>query len=402
MDCFMNDDSSIFMRIRARLFDIAWFLLIASQLISVCTWYATEQSGIKVMLYKGVTAASCLLCAAVIVMGLVKRHYPVKPIILYGILCIIFALSWYESRINILIWLMLILIAAFGQESRRAVFIAAVTASAVLLFNILACETGIIDNYIFDAGGERPRSSMGFVWTSVAPTILFFIALEYIYLSKSSMKIWEYLMIEAVNVYLFLKTDTNLPFLFISAFLVFFAVEGFFKNRFGFLKHLKWLYYLSPLIICGISIAATLLPDTSSELWIKLNTLLNNRPALARAGFDTFALTPFGQQIEWHGGSITAGVDEIYNYVDCSYIKVLFDYGIVFLAAILCIYTFLIVRAAREGDYWLLLACIIILIHSLTEPRIVDITFNIFPVMAFMRLGGEPLKYTKGFIKDLS
>ena len=388
--------------LRNRLFDIGWVIFLLTQLMTLTAWYALDDSSFKVTAYKVVTLLTCAIFAAVIVINIIKRAYPVKTFICYVLFGLVCLASWYFNGSTLLIVTFLILMAAYELDGRRVILMSCVITGVFLFFTAAFSEIGITENYLFDVEFERPRYGLGFSWATIGPTLLFFFSLQYIYLRKEYFRIWEAVIIEAVNVYMYLRTDTNLPFLLLSAFLVFFVVQGLFKNHWRALRHLKWLYYVLPVLICGLTVALYILINYRSEgwinLWYEINDVLNNRLIYGRKAVMDYGWTLFGQQIEWVGSTIT-GQTGVYNYVDCSYIRILLDQGIVFLIAVLAVYTRMMVRAVKAGDFWLVFIVIIVLIHSFTEPRLMDLTFNVIPLLAFLGLKGGAVRYSRNSLR---
>lgn len=385
--------------IQNRLFDIAWVIFVATQLITLTAWYALNDSPLKVIAYKGSLGVSCALFAAVIIINLIKRVYPLKTFICYVLFAIISAVSWYFCRNTLLLASALLFMAAYELSARRVITLSAMITGTILAVTVILSELGIAENFLFDEAADRPRWGLGFSWATNAPTLLFFFILQYIFLRKAKMKIWEYVILEAVNVYMFIRTDTNLPFLLMTMLLIFFAVQGTFRNHWRALRHLKVLYYLAPFLICAFTVGLYLIVDLNSDtltaIWNKINAALNNRLIYGRIGIMDYGFTLFGQQIEWIGNTIASDAPPgAYNYVDCSYIRILLDNGIVYLAAAIAVYTRMIVRAVKKSDFWMVFIALLVLIHSFTEPRLMELTFNVIPVLAFLKLGEEPVMYT--------
>lgn len=386
--------------IQNRLFDIAWIIFISTQLITLTAWYALNDSALKVPAYKVSFGLTCALFAAVIIINLIKKVYPLKTFICYAAFAAVSAVCWYFCKNTLLIAAALLFMAAYEISARRVMTISAVITGAILAVTVVFSEIGLAENFLFNETVDRPRFGLGFSWATNAPTLLFFFILQYIFLRKAKMKIWEYVIFEAVNVYMFLRTDTNLPFIMMTLILIFFAVQGVFKNHWRVLKHLKVLYYLAPLLICGATVFLYLVIDLDSHTWVsvwnKINDALNNRLIYGRMGFLNYGIKLFGQQIEWVGNTITAdSTAGTYNYVDCSYMRILLDNGIAYMLAVVALYTRMIVRAVKKSDLWLVFIAIFVLIHSFTEPRLMELTFNCIPVLAFLKLGEEPVMYTK-------
>ena len=392
--------------IQNRLFDIAWILFTATQLITLTAWYAMNDSAWKILVYKIILGVTCSLFFAVIIINLVHKAYPLKTFIFYVLFAAVSVVSWYSCGTTLLLVTALLFMAAYELSSRRIITLSALVTGVILAVTVLLSEIGLAENHLFDVAVGRPRYGLGFSWVSNGPTLLFFFTLQYLFLRKSKTKIWEYAILEAVNVYVFLRTDTNLPFVLISLIILFFAIQGAFKNHWRALRHLKVLYYLIPLLICAGTIFLYYMPDLHlpalDTIWNKLNGVLHYRLYYGRMGIHNYGLRLFGQQIEWVGYSITADTAAgTYNYVDCSYIRILLNNGIVYLLAALEVYTRMIVRAVRKTDFWLVFIAIFVLLHSFTEPRLMELTFNVIPVLAFTRLGEEPVIYSRESLRSV-
>lgn len=73
----------------------------------------------------------------------------------------------------------------------------------------------------------------------------------------------------------------------------------------------------------------------------------------------------------------------IYNYVDISYARIIFDYGIIPTIIILLVYTVALVNSIKEKNYWLFTVLIFVCIWSSIEPYLFNIGKNIF-ILSFV------------------
>ena len=99
----------------------------------------------------------------------------------------------------------------------------------------------------------------------------------------------------------------------------------------------------------------------------------------------------FSRQLHTHADvhSVGFGIDESgvgYNYVDCSYLQYMLEYGVVFIAFVLAVYTIIIYRAVKKEDYYLVWICMITLVFSITEPWLFNFTFNPIPILVFSKM----------------
>ena len=60
----------------------------------------------------------------------------------------------------------------------------------------------------------------------------------------------------------------------------------------------------------------------------------------------------------------------MYNYVDCSYLQILIQYGVLFLLAVMVLYTIGMIRAYKANDFWMITLFTIICVYSITALTI--------------------------------
>lgn len=141
--------------------------------------------------------------------------------------------------------------------------------------------------------------------------------------------------------------------------------------------------------------------NPENQVWRNLNDLLSGRLALGKSAILKYGVSLFGQEITWIGFSLKK--DNIYNasgynYVDCSYLQILLQFGILFLIAVVGIYTVAVYRAVKQGDYYLVWILLIVLLFAITEPKLMYFTFNPFPMMTFFRLSKPKLEKPRGAV----
>ena len=70
-----------------------------------------------------------------------------------------------------------------------------------------------------------------------------------------------------------------------------------------------------------------------------------------------------------------------YNYVDSSYARIVFDYGIIFTYIILLGYTIILFYYLKQENYCECFILLIVLLWCFIEPIIIDIGRNIFVIL---------------------
>lgn len=116
---------------------------------------------------------------------------------------------------------------------------------------------------------------------------------------------------------------------------------------------------------------------------IRFNQALNGRLALAKSALENYGVTLWGEKISWIGNTSNLNRN-YYNYVDCGYIKIVLDYGLVIGIAVIAAYIyFMYCMIEDENRMGCLLICFMLL-EAFTLPTLVGLNYNPF----FILLGG--------------
>ncbi len=376
------------------LFFTAWTLFLLSLLCCCTAWWTLNLEngdGMFSVVTRVMKYFAAFLCCIVILFSLIQKKYNLQAIIGYGLLAVVFAISAYFSK-NTYIFSYWFFFAAAYRQSAKKILTISTFITAVFLFTVIICA---FFGFAVDMRwGAEERHALGFSWCTTGPILFFFFMLQYIVLRKEKIKVWEFAILEAVNIWFFYMTETEMAFYLSSAFLVFFAFQSLFKNHWKILSKMKWLWIILPVIIF---IAAILLhdmynPEVPFLYW--LNDRISHRLELGKSGIDMYGFTLFGQPIEWVGFSV-AGIDGIYNYVDCSYLQIMLEFGIVTVCAVVAIYILAIYNASKVKNYWVVFAMLFAMILSVTEPRLMNMEFNILPILAFVCLEEKGFQFRR-------
>ena len=370
------------------LFDLMMAVFVAYHIFDNSAWGALNYWS-YFQLFRFLKYGIAAVCVFLIVYNLIKKRYTRQALICYPVLLLVILASAWFSKNNIFVWYFLIFAAAYRQDARRVIFVTAAVTGFMLAFLVICSQTGLCIDYIFDET-TRGRHGLGFGWTTFAPIIYLFFVLQYAFLRQERMRFYEYLILLGIAVYLYVMTDTNLTFFVTTAFLVFLFVEGFMKNRWKIWSRLKWFWIALPLLLFLLTFLIFMLYRWDDPFWIRINDFLHQRLLLGRYGIYRYGITAFGQPIEWHGYYITTPEVSDYNYIDCSYIQILLEFGVVFCLAAAAIYMNSMYCAVCSRNYYLVIVLAVVLLFSVLEPRLMNMTFNIFPLMAFLKLDPQP------------
>ena len=391
-------------KIQERLFTLTWILVISIAVIRLSAWYAIDTTGAFQVPVVWVDYFSCGLCLLIILLNFICRKYSWKVVIAYGLLGVVFALTAYFADNTYMVIYFLVFGAAYGQDSRKLITISAVITAFIILMLVVLSKTGLAPNPVWGrvvGDIELPREGLGFHYCSTGPTVYFGFLLQYWYLRKEKLKFWEPLILEAINIWFYLKTDARMPFYLGSLLLAFMLLESFFKKNWRFTEKIKWVGILSPAWIGVGTVVAYLLYNGDSAFWQKINQLLSSRLSLGDAAIHTYGINLVGHDIIWVGNGIGDTDWLYYNFVDTAYIHNLLTEGALFMAAIIIIFVIANIKAAKIKDYWGVYAILFAALYGTTEPYLVSFAATPLIILAFAKQNREPVSFEKGSLKKI-
>lgn len=315
---------------------------------------------------------------------LLKQRYSFKTFVLLSAVMLIVTLSMLRSQDKTLFLYTFLLIAAMELNSEDLIKYIFVIQALVWAAALLSSLLGFVEDYYW-VQGERIRHSLGFEYTTIAPVLYYYMILEYLFLKKGKLLFRKYILLMSVAVYFYYATRTRMIFGITVCTLTFFLFYTRFWGRGtiqgAIIKRIRLLVVAAPFIAFFVSLWAALSYNDSNEIWQFFNSLLSGRLSLSQKGFDAYGITLFGQPIDWIASNIQTllhGYREIYNYVDCSYLQILYEHGILSLLLILTAYAALLKKALEWGKYYLVWIILLILIHAMVEPFLINLSINPF------------------------
>ncbi len=367
------------------LFAIQWILFLAGSIFSLSAWYELDETGLMNTGYRGLKCVCALICLVIVIIKFLSGKYNRQAIVAYLLLAAVVAVTAYYSENIANVWYFAIFAAAYKEDAKKTITISVIV-TVIMMAVIIGCSyTEIGIDYIFDAE-ERARHGLGFGWTTTPPILFLFLSMEYLCIRGRKMKILEYVILEAIAVYFYVMTNTRFAFAVTTLLIVIMCIEGMQKNSWRIWRSLKWFWLCVPMMLCILCLAMYIFYDRENFAWQFINDLMGSRLTIGQNVINSVEYTWFGQYIHWNGYSIADPVAYYYNYVDCSYIQIMLQYGFTFLAATVAIYTNAIYNSIKANKYNMIFILVVILVFSVMEPRLMNMMFNIFPLMSFVSL----------------
>lgn len=257
----------------------------------------------------------------------------------------------------------------------------------IFILIILFSLVGVIDNWDFPQGGIRPtRWGLGFTYPTHTSSVLFMAFLIFCYLKKERMTILMVVILEVINLGIFLYTDSRAGMMLSSVtpivfYLLKFTKKEYSKNKVG------WILQFSFPLCAVITYICTMLYNGQGILE-KINGWLSGRLYYSNYSMNIYGVHLFGQRIQWVGwggiGHTQTQLSDVYNFVDSSYLKLLLENGIIVWLLIMVLWITISIYAYRNNKKYLLWALTFLAIYCTVEQWLMNLGTN--PFLIFLAL----------------
>ena len=311
---------------------------------------------------------------------LYKMRISYKYLILSILLLLSGALVYFQTnRLNFLVYSMLLVLLVNVDMKvvlRNYVVVAGILVVGVFLLSLV----GMVPNLQYNRAGVI-RNSFGFIYPTDFASHCFYLFLAFSYLLKDKFIWTRSLFGVLLSAFIIKYCDARLNALSILLATVIF-IYFYYSNG----KKLK-IFALLPYSAVVFASTVTYLSykfSWSNPFLVSINKLITGRLALGRNAFDTFGVHLFGTrnvQFIGSGGKTESVIG--YNYVDSSYVQMLFTYGIVPVVILIIIYVVASRKQYKDGQYLLVAILSLITFNCMIEAFWFVPTYNIFMFLLF-------------------
>ena len=311
---------------------------------------------------------------------LYKMRVSYKYLILSILLLLSGVLVYFQTnRLNFLVYSMLLVLLVNVDMKvvlRNYVVVAGILVVGVFLLSL----AGIVPNLQYNRAGVI-RNSFGFIYPTDFASHCFYLFLAISYLLKDKFIWTRSLFGVLLSAFIIKYCDARLNALSILLATVIFIYFYYSKE-----KKLKIfaLFPYSAVIFASIVTYLSYKFSWSNPFLVTVNKLITGRLALGRNAFDTFGVHLFGTrnvQFIGSGGKTESVIG--YNYVDSSYVQMLFTYGIVPVVLLIIIYVVASKKQYKDGQYLLVAILSLIAFNCMIEAFWFVPTYNIFMFLLF-------------------
>ena len=358
-------------------FFIALGLYLLAKDIEISTVYFTVQwvpMVLKILRYASY--------AMIILISIFLTKYSKKILIRYAVFMLLFLMvSLTAGSVTIFFNFAFIFAAKdipFSKVIKFVVMIQAIVSISI----VLGCIGGVIEDWIYYRTADFIRHSLGYGYPNALPSIFFYLMLAICYLMRDRFRLWHLVAAEVVNYVIFYYTNARAGFGLTAVALVVLWALKYITKPLKANHASRFLYIHSIYLIAVFAILVCYFYDPENPLLAKANHLLSSRLVYGHNALHTYKVTLFGQNIPWVGwggyGHTTDTLAGEYNYVDCAYIKILLDNGILMLLAAILGYMLAAYEELKKGNRYFCAALLFANIYAMIEPRYIETGFNPF------------------------
>ena len=311
---------------------------------------------------------------------LYKMRVSYKYLILSILLLLSGGLVYFQTnRLNFLVYSMLLVLLVNVDMKvvlRNYVVVAGILVVGVFLLSLI----GMIPNLQYNRAGVI-RNSFGFIYPTDFASHCFYLFLAISYLLKDKFIWTRSLFGVLLSAFIIKYCDARLNALSILLATVIFIY--FYYSNGKKIKIFALLPY-SAVVFASVVTYFSYKFSWSNPFLVSINKLITGRLALGRNAFDTFGVHLFGTrnvQFIGSGGKTESVIG--YNYVDSSYVQMLFTYGIVPVVLLLIIYVVASRKQYKDGQYLLVAILSLIAFNCMIEAFWFVPTYNIFMFLLF-------------------
>lgn len=352
------------------IFQSALFIYLITTLFASSLY---ESMNLFSLVSKGIRYTAYLLLVWNIIQN---SRYEHRQFIKYGAGILLSLISYRATGEKQLIFLMLFLMAIVNVHFDKVLKTYLWANGTGILLVLLSCKIGLIPDRFYSS--SRNRHSLGFGYPTTVSNYWLYFMLAYLAYRKERLTLAEGLILEGINYYFFVMTDTRNAFAVSTLALLTAYVLKLWKGKYGkrFLA-----FFIQHIALLGTTCIAVLTFLWSQKVTVimSLNELLSNRLLFSYEGLQNYGIRLFGQRIEWVGGTRDFDIAyKEYNYVDSSYLQILLTYGIVVLLLLIIAYGFLGREIVRAQDWYMGIALIMGALHSIFDPQLLWMQYNVF------------------------
>lgn len=287
----------------------------------------------------------------------------------------------------------LLIIGAYEVNFDKILRTYVITMSTLMIVAFALARMGVTEYLIYNYEGRRLRYALGSVYPTDFMSHVLFITLALLYLHRNKLNMWITAVFFGFITVLYYFTDARAAsWSTMMAIMVCVALSLFEKRKIelstSIIKCKKWIKCIcifSPIIGClGFSLCCVI-SMAVPEFKNIFPAMISDRITYTVTALKEYGVPAFGCPISMHGAGGTTEFVEDYFFIDCSYMWVLFVYGLVVL--LIFMFLFVAIGYKFQNDWYMLVILFVIALDCTIEHHWTNISYNIFMVALVAECG---------------
>ena len=326
---------------------------------------------------------------AVLFRYMVMRPADIKKILFVFLIIGSFVIARRYSGVDALLETGLLIAGANDIDYRKILKVYLIVEIPMTICTMIAGYTGVITNLVYHRG-DQVRMSFGFIYPTDFVAGIVFMITAWVVLRRARCT-WIEIGLMIISVVLFEKycdvRNSEAVMVLLILGVVYLKIRNKFAERKG-KKYtpsmlLKLLCLAAPHGLAGFMILVSRFYQPDVEWMAKLNTLFSTRLSLGKETFDRYDIQIWGQDIPMRGNGGTAEAVTDYFFIDSSYVNILMRLGLIVFILVMLIISIIMIRNLNHP--YMLLAMVIICVHSVMEHHMIEVYYDVFLMLPFAK-----------------
>lgn len=326
-----------------------------------------------------------LVVLLLVIKILLFNNWDLKDFLVYGLLTLLIYNSCHISNEMPLFYYYMFILAAKNIRLENIVKLFLAILIVGIVFTVFSAKIGWIMGLTNTRSDSSViRYSLGMIYPTDFAARAFYLQLSYIIVRKFKLTLPEYITGFAFSVMMYIITDTRLDFILMIVTLLLTLGYRYIINIIEYIGE-KWLMFIGALGIFGMIILTYIYSSKYSILQM-LDKVLSTRLKNGHVAFEDYNVTLFGQNIPQHGNGGLQNGPFHYFFIDCTFIRILMMNGLIVFVAVLVLLCYLIRKSINNKAYGLVIALILVVVSSLIDHHMPDLSFNIIFLACFANI----------------
>lgn len=326
---------------------------------------------------------------AVLFRYMVMRPADIKKILFVFLIIGSFVIARRYSGADALLETRLLIAGANDIDYRKILKVYLIVEIPMIICTMIVGYTGVITNLVYHRG-DQVRMSFGFIYPTDFVAGIVFMITAWVVLRRARCT-WIEIGLMIISVVLFEKycdvRNSEAVMVLLILGVVYLKIRNKFAERKGKkytpLMLLKLLCLAAPYGLAGFMILVSRFYQPDVEWMAKLNTLFSTRLSLGKETFDRYDIQIWGQDIPMRGNGGTAEAVTDYFFIDSSYVNILMRLGLIVFILVMLIISIIMIRNLNHP--YMLLAMVIICVHSVMEHHMIEVYYDVFLMLPFAK-----------------